>query len=125
MSSDQRLKDTFRVATTLRDAGDLAGARELLERLAAEHPSAFAVWLVLGGVQMSQEDYAAAEKSFSVAIKLRPTSELASLSMFHTLKHLGHSDFAFAEMRRFLALRPESDEYRRLRDEFEDGESPL
>lgn len=116
------LEEEFRTATTLRDAGDLNGAQALLERLAAENPTVFGVWLALGGVQMSRSDYEAAERSFAIAIDLRPRSELASLSMFHTLKHLRRMNDAFAEMRRLLALRPESREYELLREELEEHE---
>lgn len=116
MTRDE-LNTKFVRATTLRDAGDFAAARSLLERLGEMHPVEFGIWLVLAGVQMSQSDYEAAEKSASVAVALRPRSELASLTMFHTLKHLGRVNDAFAEMRRFLALRPESREYDVLRQE--------
>ncbi len=109
----------FEVATSLRDAGDLAGAIAILERLSQRYPSEFGVWLTLGGVQMSLTDYAAAETSFSIAIDLRPRSELASLAMFHTLKHLRRVDDAFAEMRRFLALRPEAPGYELLLSEMD------
>ena len=114
------LEGEFEKATNLRDAGDLVGARKILKNLSERFPAVFGVWLVLGGVQFSLANYAEAEKSFSVAIALRPYSELASLAMFHTLKHLGRVNDAFAEMRRFLALRPESREYELLRSELED-----
>lgn len=121
--SDDALDSEFMRATSLRDAGDLYAARELLEDLSRRHPTVFGVWLVLGGVQMSQSDYEAAERSFSVAISLRPRSELASVSMFHTLKHLSRLNDAFAEMRRFSAIRPESREYAMLRAEMDDPTS--
>lgn len=111
------LEKDFQRATSLRDDGDLVAARAVLKQLSDEYPSSFVVWLVLGGVQMSQPDYAAAEESLSVAIALQPRSEVASLAMFHTLKHLKRMNDAFAEMRRFLALRPESREYEMLREE--------
>jgi Tfp pilus assembly protein PilF len=69
---------------------------------------------------MSQFDYQSAEKSLSIAITIRPASELASLSLFHTLKHLDRINDAFAEMRRFLALRPESHEYQLLLEELDE-----
>src|SRR6185436_1299754 len=102
--TDADLESRFQDAISLRDAGELHRSKDALERLAQEHPAEFGVWLSLGGVQMSLADYAGAEKSFECAISLRPRSELASLSMFHTLKHLGRLNDAFAEMRRFLAL---------------------
>jgi predicted Zn-dependent protease len=114
--------ERFRTATSLRDRGDFTQARAILELLAKERATEFLVWLVLGGVQMSQEDYEGAEHVFSVAVALKPRSELASLSMFHTLKHLGRMNDAFSEMRRFLTLRPESHEYDMLRQEMSEGD---
>ena len=118
---DEELAAEFEVATSLRDIGDYAAARTILERLAETSPSAFGVWLVLGDVQTSLLDYESAESSFLMATALRPRSELASLAMFHTLKHLGRINDAFAEMRRFLALRPESHEYDLLRIELDEA----
>jgi predicted Zn-dependent protease len=120
---DDEVEEKFRIAMSLRDGGDLSGSRAALERLATLHPLVFGIWLTLGGVQMSQSDYQAAEKSFSIALALRPASELASLSLFHTLKHLDRINDAFAEMRRFLALRPESHEYQILRRELGENEA--
>lgn len=122
--TDDELDNAFRSATSLRDAGDLAGARRTLEGLAEQHPEVFGIWLVLGGVQLSQADYVAAERSFAAAVSLRPRSELASLGTFHTLKYLGRVDDAFAEMRRFLALRPKSKEYALLLAEMEAPQLP-
>ena len=118
---DSDLEADFERATSLRDGGDLAQARAILERLASEGPDRFVVWLVLGGVQMDQEDYPGAERSFSMVTALRPRSEIASIALFHTLRHLGRTNDAFAEMRRFLALRPESHEYDILRRELEEA----
>jgi tetratricopeptide (TPR) repeat protein len=117
---DNAPDEEFTTATALRDAGDLVGARAILERLAVLHSTVFGVWLTLGGVQLSQSHYEAAEKSFAIATALHPTSELASLSLFHTLKHLGSVREAFDEIRRFLTLRPESHEYHLLRQEIDE-----
>jgi hypothetical protein len=51
--------------------------------------------------------------SFRPATEKAPTSEGASLGLFHTLLEAGRSDEAFNAMRRFLSL-AESPEYRRL-----------
>jgi tetratricopeptide (TPR) repeat protein len=118
--SDKIRDQEFATATALRDAGDLVGARAILERLSVLHSTLFGVWLTLGGVQMAQCDYSSAEKSFVTATALNPRSELASLSLFHSLKHLGRVREAFDEMRRFLTLRPESHEYHLLREEIDE-----
>jgi predicted Zn-dependent protease len=104
-------------------AEDLPGARAFLKRLSKSHPTVFGIWLILGGVQMSQSDDQEAEKSLSVATAIRPRLELASLSLFHTLKHLGRLNDAYAAMRRFPALRPESHEYDLLRQELQGDET--
>ena len=79
------------------------------------------MWLVLGGVEMNLKAYEAAEKALATATALEPTSELASITMFIVLAHLGRTADAFAEMRRFLALRPESRQYELLREELEEN----
>lgn len=58
---DIDLDADFEKATSLRDCGDLAQARAILERLAGNRPDLSGVWLVLGGVQMDQEDYEGAD----------------------------------------------------------------
>ena len=117
--AEESLEDEFRHATSLRDAGRLVDARSVLERLSQRYPREFGVWLVLGGVQFELDDFTAAEQSLCIATDLRPASELASLTLFHTLVRLGRVPEAFGEMRRFLALRPESREYELLREELE------
>ena len=120
MARDEILEAEFQRAIDRRDLHDFAGAREILEELAEEHPGIFGIWLVLGGVQVEQLDYEAAEESFSMATLLGPHSELASLALFHTLNHLGRANDAYAEMRRFLALHPESHDYDLLRQEIDE-----
>ena len=118
------LQRRFQQATDLRDARDMDRARYVLEDLARAHPDVFGVWLVLGGVQREQRDYVSAEASLLIATQLRPTSELASLALFHTFRRVGKMDGAFGEMRRFLTLRPESFEYSRLLAEMNCEEFP-
>ena len=114
------LESQFEDATALRDVGDLSGAKQVLERLAREHPEAFPVWLVLGGIEMKLKDYEAAEKAFATATALKPRSESASVGLFLALARLRRDPDAFAEMRRFLALRPESHEYELIRAEMDE-----
>lgn len=121
MTTQDDLESEFRAATALRNAGDLRGAKELLERLAREHPDAFPVFLVLGGIEMNLKDYEAAERAFSAAVALKPRSELASTGLFFTLAHQRRDDDAYAEMRRFLTLRPDSHEYKAILDELEES----
>ncbi|HEV7921582.1 MAG TPA: tetratricopeptide repeat protein [Thermoanaerobaculia bacterium] len=118
---EPELDSQFQDATSLRDAGDLPGAKKILDRLSVEYPQRFGVWLVLGGVEMDLKDYEAAERALTTATALAPQSEIASLALFLTLKDLGRINEAFTEMRRFLALRPESRQYELLREELDEA----
>jgi hypothetical protein len=75
----------------------------------------------LGGIEKDLEDYAAAERAFARAIELQPHSELASRGMFFTLARQKRDDDAFAEMRRFLTLHPDSEEYKLILKELEEN----
>jgi tetratricopeptide (TPR) repeat protein len=119
--SETELELQFEEATSLRKAGDFRGAKRILERLARERPDAFPVFLILGDVETDLENYEAAEKAFATAIALKPRSELASTAMFFALGRLGRDDDAFAEMHRFLALRPNSKQYKAILDELEES----
>ncbi|HEV7921444.1 MAG TPA: tetratricopeptide repeat protein [Thermoanaerobaculia bacterium] len=119
MSSDDDLESAFQTATAFRDAGDLHSAKELLERLAREHPDAFPVWLVLGSIEKKLENYEAAEKAFRTAVALDPRSELASVALFFALARQRRDDEAFDEARRFLTLRPDSKRYQEILDEID------
>jgi predicted Zn-dependent protease len=119
--TDALLEARFNEAIRKRDTGDLDGSRETLEALSLEFPGRSAIWGTLGAIYFEQDRLEEAIGAFQKATVLSPQSELASISLFHALFDSGRRQDAFAEMRRFLALVPDSEEYRLLRSEMADA----
>jgi tetratricopeptide (TPR) repeat protein len=62
----------YRLADTLIEAGDFAGARKLLEDTAHEHPDQAVVFAMLGQLALKQKRYADAVTHIDTALKLDP-----------------------------------------------------
>jgi tetratricopeptide (TPR) repeat protein len=90
-----------------------AQARELLRTLAAEYVNSASVFGLLGDVNWRLGELSDAVRCFGRATSLSPTSELASLGLFHSLWDAGRIEAALNEMQRFLSL-SRSAEYARL-----------
>jgi predicted Zn-dependent protease len=108
------IKDEFEGALRLRDAGQLAKAKEILLDLNHRYPDLPPVLGVLGDMQEELGELEEAARSYRRTTELSPGSELASISLFHALYQLGDVDGAFDEMRRFRSRGGPSEEYDRL-----------
>lgn len=104
------IEDSTRVlqrAATLRDSGDLEGARTLLVSVVEEFRDRAGFWLVLGDIQKELGDMRAAVASFRNAVELAPEHEVASHSLLCVLWRLGRAGDddaegdALAEIRRY------------------------
>jgi predicted Zn-dependent protease len=115
-TSDGPFRSRFEEAIRLRDDGLLEEADSILLDLERQEPSNPAVSLVRAGILFGMNDFDGARVLFSRIVGSKPTSELASRGLFHSLWKLGRHDEAFAEMKRFLQI-AESKEYRRLLSE--------
>jgi tetratricopeptide (TPR) repeat protein len=120
------LSEGFEAAVKLSDDGRHQEAAELLESLLENRvdrrSKLAAVHAKLGNIYLSRMSLSElAEPHFRKACELSPSSELASLGLFHSLMQQGKIPDALTEMRRFLAQRP-SEEYKRLLAEM--GERP-
>ncbi len=113
MTEDQ--KNDFANATLLRRNGDFDGAVATLQKLSQELPQSVIIALTLGDTYCDLKQLEVALSYFSKAVFLKPSSEIASLALFHCLLKLDRSDDAFDEMRRFLTDN-DSEEYKRLLD---------
>lgn len=106
-------EEQFNAAVRLRDDAALDDAIAILESLleSAPRPGARAAVLgVLGGIYLDDvKDYEKAEVYFRQCIAASPRSELASISLFHTLAKLGRLFEAFDEARRLVSLRPSAE----------------
>jgi predicted Zn-dependent protease len=103
----------FDEALRLRDAGDLAKAVEVMRRLAADGPDRASILGTLAGLEFQAGDYEGAARTARKVTRLVPRSELASLTLFHSLHRAGRLDEAFAEVARLRVIR-NSIEYEKL-----------
>lgn len=110
---------TFNEALARRDAGNMAEAIAILEKLAARRPRKASVVGVLAGLQRQAGDYEASVLNGRRATELAPRSEMASVNLFHALYHLGEIDGAFRELARFRSTK-HSPEYEQMLMEIEE-----
>lgn len=112
------VKAVFESAIRMSDEGRHEEAAELLEQLLKDRidrPARLAaVHGQLGHIYHSElHRYPAAEEHFRKCVDLSPSSEAASLGLFHSLMKQRRVSEALAEMKRFVARKP-SEEYRRV-----------
>jgi lipoprotein NlpI len=79
-------------------------------------PNSAALIAVLGDVYSELGNVDAAIEAFREAVRLAPTSEIASLGLFHCLWRAKKEREAFDEIRRFMSL-SESQDYRDIVNE--------
>lgn len=97
-------------ALLLNAQGQYEKATVLWKALCESYPQSAAAHAMLGYVLWEQKELAPAIQAFDKAVCLSPTSELASLGLFHTLFELGDRKSAEQEMKRYTAL-AKSEEY--------------
>jgi tetratricopeptide (TPR) repeat protein len=100
----------FQQALAYRNAAEYERALDILLKLRRRRPTSASVHGILADVYWRMHCLQQAVFSFQRAAELAPTSELASLGLYHTLKESGQPEKARAEMQRFLSL-SHSDEY--------------
>jgi tetratricopeptide (TPR) repeat protein len=117
---DDTWDQTFERAMQLRDEGKFEEAIRLLDALAVDvdKPSRLvAVNCQLGNIYSFELGAPEkGEKYFRKAAQVKPSSELSSLGLFHSLMKQAKTAEAMAEMRRFISAYP-SEEYALLRKE--------
>jgi tetratricopeptide (TPR) repeat protein len=96
--------DTFAAALALRKNGDLAGAIRLLVPLKEEHLQSAALYVTLGDLHKDLGQLEAALPYFQEATNIGPTSEVASLGLFHCLWAMDRRIAALDEIKRFLSV---------------------
>jgi tetratricopeptide (TPR) repeat protein len=106
---EKRLAYMFDDAMKLRNAGDLAGARRLLESLVEQLDAEDADLLSythsqLGLICERLEDHQEREAHFRAAVATAPDYDLPSMGLFEALYDLGRWTEALQEMVRFMRL---------------------
>ncbi len=89
--------------------GKHADAIAVLTLLVERHPDRGAVWGSLGKAYFEAGDFPAAAEAFGRTTVLSPSSELASLGLFHSLWKTGAGAAALVEMKRFLSVAPSAE----------------
>jgi predicted Zn-dependent protease len=109
-------RNRFERYVALSNEGRFNAALPGLRTLAKAHPKNAAIaGLIARNYYLANRPTDAA-RWFRKVIAQSPTSELASLGLFHSLLHMKREDEAFDEMRRFLTLKPSKEYQRLLRD---------
>src|SRR5438132_1638127 len=103
-------KSLFKQAMDLKNEERFVETVQILERLLTMNPNSASVHALLGDSLWDLGRLPEAIDSFQRAVELAPTSEMASLGLFHTLLESGAKQRAIAEMDRFLSV-SDSEEY--------------
>lgn len=109
-STSPEFKKMLGQAIDLKNRERYAEAAQILEQLRENYPQSASVHAILGEILWQQKGATQAVPLFQKAVELAPTSELASLGLFHTLLETGEKQRAVQEMNRFLSL-SDSQEY--------------
>ena len=103
-STDPQLRAAVDTALKLGRAGRHREGTAALIPLARAHPQSGAIRGVLGKLFYESGDYRASAQWFRQTTRVTPTSELASLGLFHSLWNLNRHREALAEISRFLSV---------------------
>ena len=112
----------FNYACSLYAAGKKDEAVTEFETLHEAYPDEMRILLMLGGSYYEVERFSDAAACVEAVVQHRPTYELASSLLFHSLWHLGREREAKAVLHRFLAV-AESSDFKGILDELEQTEA--
>ena len=76
-------------------------ALKLLHELESKEKTISMIYGLIGSSYYQIEDFKSSAKYFKKCLKIKPTSELASLGLFHSLLELKKYKSAFIEMKRY------------------------
>jgi predicted Zn-dependent protease len=113
LTKKRQLDDLLQCAINAYHAGQLDTAIGHLVDRASAFPRAAKLWGYLGFLYGEAGEHAKAEHAFRKTTALSPHSEQGSLGLFHSLWHMGKTNAAFDEMRRFVKSN-DSPRYRQL-----------
>ena len=78
-------------------------ALKLLHAVEVEEKTTSSLFGLIGSSYFQLGDYKNSAKYFKKCLKLKPTSELASLGLFHAYIHIRKYKDAFIELKRYLS----------------------
>jgi tetratricopeptide (TPR) repeat protein len=109
-----QLISNYYLALVARDQGDEAGAIDRLEKLLQRYPEHAASLEVLGGLLMSAQRYADAERNLRQAVRLSPTSVKANYQLGLLLARMGKKEEADKQFAVAKGLRSDQEASSRL-----------
>ena len=126
---EQKLLPEFDRALALRDNGELQTAYQMLSALIAvldanDRRLLLNAHLQCGYISKLLHDEPSREAHFRQAVSVAPASELASLSLFHTLTSSNRENEALLEMVRFVSIKFSEEYYELLVEGYEDNLPP-
>lgn len=101
-------------ALHLRQMEDMEGAERALSALIADYPEDLDLRVIYAGVLFNLQRFTEAALHFERILTARPTSEVASKGLFHSLWSTERKQEAVNEVKRFYAAGGESAEYNAL-----------
>jgi tetratricopeptide (TPR) repeat protein len=121
MTDEQRaqIEPEFNRALDLRQ-NNPNEAIQILEQLDHRFPGQAIITGMLGSIYHSLGDWVNALRYYRRTVALSPKSELASLGLFHSLRHHERFEEAFDEARRFIKLNGITEDYRLLMQELDE-----
>ena len=112
----------FEYACSLIAAEKFEASVSELEALRESYPDEIRVLIMLGGAYYENGQPVQAAACMETVVQQRPTLELSSLVLFHSLLDLGRKSDAIAEAHRFLAI-AESTVYREVLADIEQADT--
>ncbi len=100
---NQQDKSLINQAIKLKNENKHNQSLDILKSLIGKYPYEPLLYGLIGSNYYLQENYKDSSLFFNKTISLSPSSEIASLGLYHSLIELCHTDLAFQEMDRFLS----------------------
>ena len=100
-TADELMFDEF---FKLKESNKFSEALLVIRKIEKNHKNSSVVLGLLGTIYYELKDYKNSSKYFKRTVLLNPKSELASLGLFHSFKHLGENIPAMKEIHRYVSL---------------------
>ncbi len=97
------ITNRINVAIALKNQKKYEESNDILMELFREHDDSPIISGLIAGNYYKMCQYEDSAYYFNRASRLSPSSELASIGLFHSLIELGYNDLAFEELDRFLS----------------------
>lgn len=87
-----------------KEQGNYKGAIMEAEDLLQKYPDIDYLFGLVASMYFENEQFEKAAEQYKKAVEIFPTSQMASLGLFHSLWQLEQNDDAFEEMKRYMSI---------------------